>query len=212
MLDKQFFNSCDFSVAEKTNILSDIYEVRYYIVQEKMPEGSLDAPFFGAVCRLFKNNEEIFQWKSIYGISRTSQIIKHTNGKSYLIFTEDLYGYSVLELETLKSIHYLPECSYREGEDFDETFIWIEMFYNSYNNMLAVSGCIWAAPYSVVLVDFSDPLKIVTAKNWFDIRMPIDPNYMKYGHIDFKEWDKDRLICISENGEEIMIDCNSINS
>ncbi len=133
-------------------------------------------------------------------------MIKHSNGKTYLIFTEDLYGYSVLELETLKSVHYLPKESYLEGEEFKETFIWTDMHYNKANNFLAVGGCFWAEPSSVIYFDFSNPLDIVEDNKWVNIRNKVAPDYEQYDEILFEKWDKNMLICKTEENFYIEIE------
>ena len=73
----------------------------------------------------------------------------HSNGKHYLVFRIELYGYSILEVETRKEMHYVPTCVHpEEGEYVEEVFIWTSADYDSGSNLLAVTGCIWAVSYT----------------------------------------------------------------
>lgn len=83
--------------------------------------------------------------------------VEHSNGKRYLLFSIDLYGYSIMDLSNYKAYHYMPEESFAGHR---ETFIWTDAFYCRKNNILAVYGCYWACPYSIFLYDFSVPEKL----------------------------------------------------
>lgn len=74
------------------------------------------------------------------------------------MFDEDLYGYSVLNLKTLECVHYIPSESHLDNK---ETFIWCDVNYNINNNLLVVSGCYWATPYTLIVVDFTKPMEVV---------------------------------------------------
>ena len=79
----------------------------------------------------------------------------HQNGKRYLLFKQNLYGYSVLDIATGQDYRYYPKGSFPGGE----TWIWMIPYYNAQNNILAIDGCYWACPSSITLADFSDPMK-----------------------------------------------------
>lgn len=83
--------------------------------------------------------------------------IKHSNGKSYLFFSIDLYGYSIMDLSNYNVYHYVPEESFKYGQ---ETFIWTEVHYCKENNIVAVDGCYWAHPYSTEFFDILHPTKL----------------------------------------------------
>lgn len=134
------------------------------------------------------NGKEIYRWRCINDDCEFCRIILHSNGFHYMIFRRDLYGYSVLELETLKEMHYIPSLCYPDeskGEKFFETFIWIDVHYDPKSNLLAVDGCYWAAPSSVLLIDFSEPLEARDSEEWRDLYDVIDPEYEKYDDIEF---------------------------
>ena len=125
-----------------------------------------------------------------------ADMIHHTDGQDYFIFDEDLYGYSVLRLSDLASVHYIPaeSCGNYTGK-FEETFIWFNCYYNPENNMLAVNVCIWSAPSSVIVMDFSDPMRIVEAKEWSDVYISCMDDYYDLDDIDFVRWQGSKLIC-----------------
>lgn len=101
----------------------------------------------GCLCRLCDSaGSTVTQWQSLDDSAAFYQYIAHSNGRNYLLFRQDLYGYSVLDFATGEIMQYLPRAAL-EGT---ETFIWTEAHYNPANDMLAVGGCYWAAPYSLL--------------------------------------------------------------
>jgi len=199
--DELFFSKCNFDKIEDIKKLDDGYYINTYTVKGNFDIYDDTKECEGYIDRLYNDkNKLIYEWKSTYHKSRVSNIIHHSNNKNYLIFTEELYGYSVLELDTLKSVHYIPEISFfYRNENFEETFIWCDFHYNNKNNYLAIEGCIWGAPYSVIVIDFSNPLEIQEEFKWVDIHNIIDSDFQKYLDIDFKRWDEDNLHCVAEN-------------
>ena len=83
--------------------------------------------------------------------------VEHTNGKRFLLFSIDLYGYSIMDLSDYNVYHYIPVESFIGHE---ETFIWTNVLYCSQNNILAVDGCFWAAPSSTNFYNFSCPERL----------------------------------------------------
>lgn len=210
------FSKCNFNKTEDVKRLDNGYYIYTYTVKGKL-ESNKNVEEEGSISRLYNERAElVYEWKSTYHESRVSDIIHHSNHKDYLIFTEDLYGYSVLELDTLKSVHYVPKISFYKNKNFHETFIWMDFHYNDENNYLAIDGCIWASPYSLIVVDFSNPLEIQEEDKWIDIHNIIDSTFDKYSDIDFKKWDGDNLHCIAENSctekqEDITISLDKLN-
>lgn len=100
------------------------------------------------------NKKKVAEFRNIdHSVDFFSQV-EHSNGKRYLFFSIDLYGYSILDLSDFQMYHYVPEESFKEGK---ETFIWTDIFYCKNNNILAVDGCFWACPFSTHFYDFSVP-------------------------------------------------------
>ncbi|MDE7430520.1 MAG: hypothetical protein K2N34_01155 [Lachnospiraceae bacterium] len=94
-----------------------------------------------------------------------------------------------MEIETLRDFHFIPYEAYpANGDKFQETFIFTGVKYNPADNMLAVSGCYWACPSSVILLDFTNPLKEQDCESWIDIHEIIDADYDIYEDIDFERW------------------------
>lgn len=74
--------------------------------------------------------------------------------KDYLIFSEDYQGMSVLDLKTGQIINEITD-SMKEGNGFCPSSFDI----NEDGTRLCVTGCVWAAPYEIVIYDFKDPMK-----------------------------------------------------
>jgi hypothetical protein len=100
------------------------------------------------------NGNKVAEIRNIdYSVDLFSEI-EHSNGKYYLIFSTDLYGYSLLDLSNYQIYNYVPEESLIQG---NETFIWTDTLYCKKNNIIAVDGCFWACPFSTYFYDFSEP-------------------------------------------------------
>ena len=194
--DERVFPHCDFSKPSGEYSPGDGYRVLWYSAKDdneltRLPYRDLNT---GTVNRLYHNDELIFEWRFTGASSRKASIIHHANGKTYLLFYEDLYGYSVLDLLSTQSVHYIPQESHDTDESrFEETVIWVIPHYDPQSGLLAVEGCIWAAPYTVLVVDFSDPMRIVEARCWLDLNGDIDSGH--YDEINFIGWDEDSLVC-----------------
>ena len=102
-----------------------------------------------------KANEVILEIKSNYD-NQFYSLVKHKNGKDYLVYRKDLYGYSVFDIVEKKNMDYIPKAIL----DGVETFIWCDVEYCSANNLLAVFGCYWAHPYTFMFFDFTNPMGV----------------------------------------------------
>ena len=199
-LDKKIYSKCDLTKETNKKVLNDNYSIKYYYYKD------IDSNKDGEICRLYKDEKMIYEWKNIYNISRYATIIKHSDGNKYLLFSIDLYGYSVLNLKTLECINYIPSESYLDNK---ETFIWCDVNYNINSNLLVVSGCYWGTPYSLIVLDFTKPMEIVESRNWLNL----PSKYYELGcDIDFKCWDDNKLVCmLDENKDSILtIDINEL--
>lgn len=176
--------------SDLTKELEDGYSVRFESYQGKI--GEWDPRLF--VCTLFDaNGREVFTWRNLNGVC-FAYLFRHANGRRYLLFSIDIFGYSVLELESGKEFHYIPSESYPQNEkDFEETFIWVKAAYDPQSNLLAVDGCIWAEPYSTIVLDFSDPFAEQPVQRWLDVQTLLDPNYDRYLDMDFARWESGAL-------------------
>lgn len=101
--------------------------------------------------------------------------IRHRNGRLYGFYRTELYGHSIFDFDTLKSVHYVPEHT-EIGEEF---FIAVDAIYSPVHHLLAVSGCYWACPWRFEVYDFSNPetvpLPIVFAYEDFEPGESADP-------------------------------------
>ena len=142
-----------------------------------------------------QNGKIIYTWCNLDADGEFCTMFCHSNGKHYLVFRIELYGYSILEVETRTEMHYVPACVHpEEGESVEEVFIWTSADYDSRSNLLAVTGCIWACPYSTIVLDFSKPLHPRLPEQWMDLRNYVDPNDILFDDIDFVRWEDSAII------------------
>ena len=136
-----------------------------------------------------------YSWRNLDGSINFCSLFLHKNGYHYLIFHIELYGYSVLELESGREMHYIPSQVHpKDGQEADEVFIWTLTEYDSVGNMLIVSGCIWGCPYSTIVLDFSEPFLPQPAEQWLDMRTLIDPDFSLYQDIEFARREGEDLV------------------
>lgn len=149
---------------------------------------------------LDREKRVLYTWRNLDIDGAFCSLFRHQNGRHYLIFRIELYGYSVYEVESGEEMHYVPSQVHpEEGQEGQEVFIWTSVGYDSESNLLAVSGCIWACPFSALVVDFSRPLQEQPADHWLDIQNLIDPKYDFYNEIEFVRWEKESLFLRGEN-------------
>lgn len=161
-----------------------------YKIEKTNYEGHIDnRNLHGHYCVLLdKGNNMIHYWKSFDNDADFEKIITHRNKNSYLVYRQELYGYSVFDLTNNECFQYYPQCVL----DGREYFIWTDVHYNSQNNLLAVTGCIWGAPWSTLLVDFSVPM--ATPKYQVDVIDCLSGGYDVYDDADFVRWDGECLV------------------
>jgi hypothetical protein len=163
----------------------------------------------GGVCRaarhqlLDSGGQVVYTWDNFNDDGEFYRLFPHANGNHYLVFREDLYGYSVLEVETGRTMHYIPEKSWPlDGRQGKETFIWTNVAYDAATSLLAVWGCYWACPNGTLLLDFSDPLEEQDWKRWLDVQDVVDPDLDIYDDIDLERFGEDGLIYFRTSSAE----------
>ncbi len=143
---------------------------------------------------------EIFHRDCLLDIGQiiTHEIIHHQDGHRYLLLREELYGYTVINLDDRTQFRYIPQSLLRH----QESFIWVIGHYNPKSNLLAVEGCYWACPYSTLVVDFSEPVPQDQSlpHRWLDLN---DLLYEKEGEdkwdiedVCFVRWEEDGGITV----------------
>ena len=136
-----------------------------------------------------------YTWRNLDTDGEFCTLFRHQNGRHYLVFRIELYGYSVYEVESGRELHYVPSQVHpQQGQEAREVFIWTGADYDPESSLLAVTGCIWACPYSTVVLDFSQPLQEQPAQRWLDIQRLIDPGYSVYNDIEFVRWERGALL------------------
>ena len=197
-LDKLVYSKCNLTKETSKKVLDDNYSIKYYYYKD------IDSNKDGEICRLYKDDDLVYEWKNIYGKSRFATIINHSDSNKYLVFDEDLYGYSVLNLKTLDCIHYIPSESRLDNK---ETFIWCNVNYNQKNNLLVVSGCYWATSYSLIVLDFTKPMEIIEYSNWLNL----PSKYYELGmDIDFKYFDNNKLVCMLDGDKDNILTIDTL--
>lgn len=79
----------------------------------------------------------------------------HPSGHDFLICGEDYQGQTVIELDTgRRTDHIDPRAKDGMG------FCWTAHYPSQCGRFLFVDGCIWAAPYELLLLDFGAPLAL----------------------------------------------------
>ena len=144
-----------------------------------------------------------YAWRNLDTDGEFCSLFRHRNGKHYLIFRTELYGYSVLEVESGQEMHYVPACVHpEEGQKAEEVFIWTGADYDPHTDLLAVTGCIWACPYSTIVLDFSCPLQPQPPERWLDLRRIVDPDDTQFNDIEFIRWEDGLLFLLGSDAED----------
>jgi hypothetical protein len=139
--------------------------------------------------KVYINNELVFEYFSLYSHPFFCKKITYANGKEYLFYKTDLYGYSAAEISTGRTFDYYPKHSF--GKESGETFIATDIHFNPTNNFFAVDGCYWACPLDTFLIHIDDPLK--QFDKYANTHLIFDEDYNKYDDIEFLEWEKNAV-------------------
>jgi hypothetical protein len=126
---------------------------------------------------------EVYRYRNLDddGASQFPYLIRHSNGRLYLIFRAELYGYCVFDFADKKEFCHVPKAQ--------ESFIWTDVHYNPANDTLAVGGCFWACPSGLQLLDFHNPLQETA---WIDVAEAF--GYDVCGDVYFARWEGAALI------------------
>ena len=158
-----------------------------------------------------------YTWRNLDIGGEFCSLFRHRNGNHYLVFRTELYGYSVYEVESGKELHYVPsQVHQKEEQTLEEVFIWTSADYDPRSDLLAVTGCMWAYPYSTIILNFSEPLQEQPVEQWLDVREILDPEYTIYLDFEFARWENNALILRSDKEEaqkeEIYLSVKSIKN
>lgn len=137
------------------------YTATCFLYKPERPHDNGIIAIFSATKVLIKSNSgtTVYEY-TIIGEHGLLKFITHKNGRQYLIFSRELYGYSVMDMTSHEVAHYVPESSFKGGE----TFIWADVLYCEINNLLVVDGCYWACPDGNEFYDFSSPMALPLPK------------------------------------------------
>ena len=138
-------------------------------------------------CVAHLKSRAIKTWRCIDDRAEFFSLIRHANGKFYLIFRQDLYDYSVLELDRGRIMRFVPDA-WTLGK---ESFIWGGVHYLRGWGALAVSGCYWATPNGVHLVSFAEPMS--EEQRYIDVLDYMQGGYDTYEQADFASFEGNEL-------------------
>nr|WP_315010508.1 hypothetical protein [uncultured Campylobacter sp.] len=176
-----FFEGQNFTRRQTIN-LSGGYEI------VKDAYGPSTASFGGGEYTLFDTHKtQIKSWRCIDDRAEFFSLIRHANGKFYLVFRQDLYGYSVLELDRGRIMRFVPDA-WTLGK---ESFIWSGVHYLGDWDALVVSGCYWGAPNDVHLMSFAEPMS--EEQRYVDVLDCIQGGYDIYEQADFAGFEGNEL-------------------
>lgn len=158
----------------------------YEIVKDAYRLGATN--FGGGEYTLFDTHKtQIKSWRCIDDRAEFFSLIRHANGKFYLVFRQDLYGYSVLELDRGRIMRFVPDV-WTLGK---ESFIFSGVHYLRGWDALAASGCYWGAPNGVRLVSFAEPMS--EEQRYIDVLDCIQGGYDIYEQADFAGFEGNEL-------------------
>ena len=158
----------------------------YEIVKDAYRLGATS--FSGGEYALFDARKmQIISWRCIDDRAEFFSLIRHANDKFYLVFRQDLYGYSVLDLASAQIMRFVPDA-WLDGK---ESFIWDGVHYLRDWDALAASGCYWGAPNGVHLVSFAEPMS--EEQRYVDVLDCIRGGYDIYEQADFAGFEGNEL-------------------
>lgn len=197
VIDDKFLSSTEnYELSDGFSLEISIYE------EEQQNKGH--TVFISAHKVTLKNADKtVYEYYCFYDhIKPFTEIIHHKNGHRYYAFHVDLYGISFLDVDTLEVYNYIPD-GYKHDDDrmCGESFIITDVHYDKESNLIAYGGCYWAAPYEVMVGDFSNPLDF--NPHLISLRDISDPEY-NYEDIDFKEWKHNRLYVSCDKEEKYL--------
>ncbi len=155
---------------------------RYMLHQTTYNGEILGFPKIFAHNKIYKDTQFIFEYNCIDMVGDfCSLIIDEIDNKQYFVFREDLYGYSVFDINEKIFFRFFPQMVLDRNEDF----IWTDIKYNQKTRLCIVDGCYWAAPNSLLVIDFSNPM---IENKYLDINSCLKGGYDNYENINFKEF------------------------
>lgn len=126
--------------------------------------------------------KKLFEYTNLYHHPFFCTPVQHQNGHQYLLYKEDVYGYSVADMITGKTYQYYPAKSFTGGE----TFIATDVYYNPRNNIVAAEGCYWACPIDTFLFSFDTPMSGFAS--YLNLHLLLDEEYESFDDICFSAW------------------------
>ena len=134
---------------ERTERYGD-YELKYTTYSSSL---KTDQNFIynHAELNVYRNGKLIYTCSDIYEDQPTFFYFYTRQDNDYLMFRkDDLYGYTILNLNTLNEHNYFPDVVLNREQ---ERFIIVEA--TLWNDILLLYGCYWAFPYMYFVLDLN---------------------------------------------------------
>ena len=145
-------------------------------------------------CTIRRDAQAVYDYLCTYThVKPFCEFIYHRNGHRYYPFHIGMHGISYIDVDTLEVYNYLPE-GYAHDIDslLGTSFVITDIHYDRESGLIAYGGYLWEeGPRNVMVGDFSClpncgyPLE--------DMQALIDPDYEKYGELDFESWGGGKL-------------------
>lgn len=138
------------------------YQTEVFSYNQYRTENGVKRHYCGARVRVQdQNGRDITKFDMINEDRVFLELIEHQNGKEYLLFRKDLYGYSVMDIESGITANFIPQKSFMplDGTTIEEeTFICCKAKYCKTNDLLVIDGCYWGCPDDFEFYDFGNPM------------------------------------------------------
>ncbi len=155
---------------------------------------------------LKSGGEEIYRYYALDRHARlVGDMIEHSNGRRYFLHKIDLYGLSVLDMESGEVFHYFPEgYEHDYRNDAGESFVITDVHYDKQSDLAAMGGSYRSGAFNVTVWDFSEPMSF--NPYFVSVHDLIDHDYEQYNDIEFKEWNDNSLVIIADDYKWFNID------
>ncbi len=141
-------NGGEWKFEEERKVNYKDYELKYVTYSSSLKTNDYFVYDHGELS-IYKNGKLIYCCNDIYEDYPTFFYFYTITDTDYLIFRkDDLYGYTILNLNSIKEYNYFPDVVLNREQ---ESFIIVEA--RLWNEILLLFGCHWGCPYIYYLIE-----------------------------------------------------------